>query len=330
MLNEPMDILTAHPIRKTKAQKETFRADVQAYVRELGYEWKVETGKYGVHNIVIGDPKKAKYLVTAHYDTPARMPVPNLLTPCNLLTFILYQCFAVFVFFLIGMVFGAAEWLVLCLLHLPFADSAAAFWESLAFGLVGLPILGCLNMMVVSVLVLFGPANKSNVNDNSSGVVTLLEIARSLQLNQRDKVCFILFDLEEAGLIGSAAYRKAHKAETENQIVLNLDCVGDGDHIIFFPTRKAKKNVKLMQSIHRLGGWFGKKHIQLKKDGFYTYPSDQRNFPVGIGIAAFHKKKGIGYYVAKIHTRKDTILEETNVNLLRAALTTLICGDAVK
>ena len=50
---------------------------------------------------------------------------------------------------------------------------------------------------------------------------------------------------------------------------------------------------------------------------------------MGIGIAAFHKKKGIGYYVAKIHTKKDTVLEQTNVNLLRAALTTLICGDAV-
>ena len=108
--------------------------------------------------------------------------------------------------------------------------------------------------------------------------------------------------------------------------MLNLDCVGDGDHIIFFPTKKAKKKEKLMQQIQHLGGWFGSKHIQLKSKGFYTYPSDQRNFPLGFGIAAFHKAKFVGYYCDKIHTNKDTVLEQTNVNLLRAALTTLICG----
>ena len=69
MLNEPMDILKAHPVRKTKDQKAAFRADVQAYAKTLGYECKLEEGKSSVQNIVIGDPKKARYLVTAHYDT---------------------------------------------------------------------------------------------------------------------------------------------------------------------------------------------------------------------------------------------------------------------
>ena len=178
-------------------------------------------------------------------------------------------------------------------------------------------------------LMMFGPANPNNANDNTSGVVTVLEMARSLPVNLRGNVCFVLFDLEEYGLIGSGSYRKAHKAETENQIILNLDCVGDGDHILFYPTKKAKKNELLMKNIHHIGGWFGNKNLKLIKEGFYTYPSDQRNFPMGIGIAAFHKKKGIGYYLDKIHTAKDICLDQTNVNLLRAALTTLICGDAV-
>lgn len=311
MLNEPMDILKAHPIRKSKAQKETFRADVQAYTKELGYECNIESGKMGVNNVVIGDPKTAKYLVTAHYDTPASIGLPNILTPCNLLAFILWQILMVGGILLAAVAVGYPVWLVT-------QNKMLAFW------------IGYVLYFVILALMMFGPANQSNVNDNSSGVITLLEIARTMPENHRDKVCFVLFDLEEAGLIGSSAYRKAHKAETENQIILNLDCVGDGDHIIFFPTKKAKKNMQLMKEIHRIGGWFGKKHIQLKKDGFYTYPSDQRNFPVGIGIAAFHKAKFVGYYCDKIHTKKDTILEETNVNLLRAAIITLISGDAVK
>lgn len=311
MLNEPMDILKAHPIRKTKDQKEAFRADVQAYVKELGYESCVEAGKFGAKNIVIGDPKTAKYLITAHYDTPASIGLPNILTPCNPVTFILWQVLLIGGLLLVSVGLGLLVW---------------AITQSKALALIVAYVL----YFGILVLMLVGPANKSNVNDNSSGVITALEIARSLQANQRSKVCFVLFDLEEAGLVGSASYRKAHKAETENQIILNLDCVGNGDHIIFFPTKKAKKNAVLMKKIHRLGGWFGSKHIQLKQKGFYTYPSDQKNFPVGIGIAAFHKAKFVGYYCDKIHTKKDVVLEETNVNLLRAAIITLISGDAVK
>lgn len=307
MLNAPMDILKAHPIRKTKDQKEAFRADLQAYAGELGYGCTLEEANFGAQNIIIGDPKTAKYLVTAHYDTPASIGLPNILTPCNLLTFILWQVLLIGGLLLISVGVGYLVWFAT---HIKAVALLVAY--VLYFGIL--------------ILMLVGPANRSNVNDNSSGVITVLEIARTIQHNQRDKVCFVLFDLEEAGLVGSSAYRKAHKAETEQQIVLNLDCVGDGDHIIFFPTKKAKQNAQLMKNIHRLGGWFGKKQLLLKKDGFYTYPSDQRNFPVGIGIAAFHKAKFVGYYCDKIHTRKDTILEETNVNLLRAAIITLITG----
>ena len=59
------------------------------------------------------------------------------------------------------------------------------------------------------------------------------------------------------------------------------------------------------------------------------YPSDQAGFPMAVSVAALNYKKPFGYYMNKIHTKKDTVLEITNVNLLRAALTTLICGDAV-
>ena len=310
MLNEPMDILKTHPIRKKKHQKEAFRLDVQTYVRELGYDCHLEKASFGAENIIIGNPQTAKYLVTAHYDTPASIGLPNILTPCNLPVYLLWQFVILGILLLIAVIPGAL---------------IAMLFDSFAIGY----LVGYVIYVAVLGLMMFGPANQNNVNDNSSGVITALEIARTMPQIHRDKVCFVLFDLEEAGLIGSAAYRKAHKAETDRQIILNLDCVGDGDHIIFFPTKKAKKHEKLMQELHRIGGWFHKKHIQLKKKGFYIYPSDQKHFPVALGIAAFHKKKGIGYYVTKIHTKKDTILETTNVNLLRAAITTLICGDAV-
>ena len=83
MIEKPMDVLAQFPIRKSKKQKQEFRDAVESYVKSLGYEVAIEK-KSSAHNIVIGEPVNAKYLITAHYDTPAAMPFPNFITPCNL------------------------------------------------------------------------------------------------------------------------------------------------------------------------------------------------------------------------------------------------------
>ena len=129
------------------------------------------------------------------------------------------------------------------------AGVAALFGSNLGDGwilFVGLVAPGLIwfNVVFTVLWMIFGLANKNNANDNTSGVVTLLEILRTLPENQRNKVCFVLFDLEEAGLIGSVSYRKAHKKATDHQLVLNLDCVGDGDHLLIFPTKALKQNRK--------------------------------------------------------------------------------------
>ena len=139
----------------------------------------------------------------------------------------------------------------------------------------------------------------------------------------------MLFDLEEAGLIGSASYRKAHKSQTDRQMVLNLDCVGDGDNLTLFPTKRLKKDGKRLTSLYKACGYFGKKSILVHEQGFSFYPSDQANFPYGVGICALNKR-GKTLYLSRIHSKKDTILERTNVNLLRAALITYICRDAAQ
>ena len=67
-MNTPMDIVKSYPVRKSKKQKASFRADVIAWLEALGYSVTVEQGSFRSSNVVIGDPKSAKYLVTAHYD----------------------------------------------------------------------------------------------------------------------------------------------------------------------------------------------------------------------------------------------------------------------
>ena len=303
-MKDPMDILEEFPVRKKKKQKSALRNAVSDWLRQNGYECREEKGALGARNLVIGDPEKARFLITAHYDTCAGMLVPNFITPCNFVLFLLYQL------------------AISALILVPsFLAGVAVGWLTDSF-LAGY-FLFLILMWVFIVLMLCGPANSSNANDNTSGVVTLLEIARTLPENQRDKVCFVLFDLEEMGLIGSASYQKAHKAQTKKQIVLNLDCVGEGNEIMFFPTGKLKKDSEKMAVLRGCCGNFGEKRVSVREKGFAVYPSDQGNFPYGVGICALRRGK-LALYLSRIHTARDTVLEQTNVNILRAALTSLV------
>lgn len=326
MLKAPIDMLAQFPVRKTKQQKQAFRDAVQDYAANLEYESTVEKGSFGSQNIVIGDPETAKYLVTAHYDTCARMPIPNRITPCSFFGFVGCQLLIVAVLIIHAFLIGVLLSIILGLLCTIAGDPLT---EAMIFSLVFAPMLGLYLGLPISVCFLyFGPANQHNANDNTSGIVTLLEIARTMPEKQRHKVCFVLFDLEEVGLIGSASYRKLHRKASNTQIVLNLDCVGDGDHLMMFPTKQLKKNKTKRMSLYRSCGYFGRKSLLLHEKGFSIYPSDQMNFPYGVGICALRKRKKT-LYMSRIHTRKDTILEQTNVNILRAALTTFICCDEV-
>ena len=306
-----MDVLEQFPIRKSEKQKSSFRKEIQEYLLSLGYPVSVEKGSFGARNVVIGNPDTAKYLITAHYDTPASIGLPNILTPCNPVTYILWQVFLILIIMILAIVPGVLIGIMINDAEMAGSISGLLYWALL-------------------VMLLVGPANKNNANDNTSGVVTLLETATAWPEDKRDMVCFVLFDLEEAGLIGSASYRKAHKQATQNQIVLNMDCVGDGDEILLVPMKKLKKNPEKMAILRKFNGNKGKKSITLHEKGFVTYPSDQKHYPYGVGIAAFKRKKGIGLYVDRIHTRKDTILDVENVNYLRSTLLTLAEDNAAE
>lgn len=311
MICKPMDVLNAFPVRKSKQQKQQFRDAVQSYLKSIGYDSIIEKGSMGAKNVVIGNPETAQYLITAHYDTPAGLPFPNLITPCNFLPFLGYQLALTVLIFVAALVPG----ILLAL---------AGFNIEIVSRTWGI----CLYAILV--LMLIGPANKNNANDNTSGVVTVLEIARSMPEAYRQQVCFILFDLEEAGLIGSSSYQKVHKKHTANQLVLNMDCVGDGNELMMFPTKKLLKNLNRMEQLRSITGTWGTKSIAIREKGFAYYPSDQKHFPYGVGIAAFQRNNWAGLYCSRIHTKKDTVLDETNVNILRAAIVSMITCAAVK
>lgn len=302
------------PIRKSKAQKAAFREWMVGWAQEQGYAAQVESA-WNIakcHNVVIGDPETAEVVFTAHYDTPAVMPLPNFITPCNVLVYILYQLLLVPVILIPGAVTGALGGFVLKLLT-GNAEIAASIGGLLGFVMV----------YVTLGIMMFGPANKHNVNDNTSGVAAVMELMARMPEEQRGKAAFILFDNEEKGMLGSGAYAGKHKTVKKEKLLINLDCVGDGENVLFFANKKTRALACFPKLESAMQAQTGRSFVMNRMENC-VYPSDQANYKLGIAVCACNKMKVIGYYCDKIHTKKDTVCEQANLDFLAAGLTEFV------
>lgn len=310
MIESPMDVLKNHPVRRTGKQKRSFRDAVQSYAENCGYVVTTESGKSGSRNLVIGDPETARYLITAHYDTPVALWVSRALAPCSLVSFLMSQTMT-----MVGLLLPAAVAAGVTAYLTP----GTRLWYPAAVAAV------CLTFMWM----LWGPANRRNANGNTSGVVAVLETMSSMPRIMRDRVCFVLFDKSEPMGAGAASYRRKHRQTSDKQLVLNLDCVGDGDILMMFPAKRVRKDAALMERLCAMERACGERSIQVWQKGSGLFLSDQKSFPRGIGICALRKKRFIRR-VGRIHTIRDNVLEYTNINILRACLITFISSGAVE
>ena len=295
-------VFERYEVRKTKAQKAAFADYVREVARENGYAFSVETGASGARNLVVGDVASAKAVYTAHYDTCAVMPFPNFITPKNFLIYFLYQM--VTAVFLYAPIFAFVYLVNRLALYYGVGEVARVILYELVL------ILG---IVAVLYMIMAGPANKHTANDNTSGVTTLLDLMCSLPEEQRGKVAFILFDLEERGLRGSKAYFSKHKAQMREKLLINFDCVSDGEHILLAVKKGAQKYLPLMERAFVSNGTYT---VELATKGVF-YPSDQALFPCGVGVAALKQSKnGKLLYMNRIHTKKDTVYNEKNIEFL--------------
>jgi hypothetical protein len=51
--------------------------------------------------------------------------------------------------------------------------------------------------------------------------------------DMHDNAAFIFFDLEESGLFGSKGYYSKHRRAMKDKLIVNFDCVSDGENILF-------------------------------------------------------------------------------------------------
>ncbi len=285
-------ILNEYQVRKSKKQKTAFIELLRSRFPELQVQ---AGGSFGNRNIIIGDIKRAKVVFTAHYDTCAVLPIPNFIAPKNPLLSILYSILQILPILLITF-----------LLNLFVGIFTDSFW--LHYWLTIAAYVG------IFILMLAGPANKHTANDNTSGVITLCELLCSLSDVEREKAAFVFFDNEEIGLIGSNHFRKSFKKEMKHKLLINFDCVSDGSNLLLAVSKHARNDYEnaIAESFRDTED----KVFLIEKAEKIYYPSDQMGFKSTVAVAALKHKPVIGYYLDRIHTPKDTVFDEENIDLL--------------
>ena len=285
-------ILDNYQIRRTQKQKAAFIEMLREHYPQLTIQ---EGRLIKCRNIVIGDPEKADVILTAHYDTCSAMPLPNFITPKKPLLTILYSLILVVPLFAIMLLVNRLlnQW-------------SSIFWlnYTLSIGVY----FGLLAMFVL------GPANKHTANDNTSGVITLCELMDRLPDELRNKAAFVFFDHEETGLIGSYVFHKRYNDIMKEKLLINFDCVSDGDHLLLAASKAANKTYGEKFAEAFVGN--ETKSVMIDRLEKVYYPSDHSGFPMALAVAALKKNKVIGYYMDRIHTSRDTVFDEGNIDLL--------------
>ena len=309
------EILEKWQVRKTRRQRQAFRKRLTDKLSAEGYPVYEERHGLtnGTVNIVVGDVDHAEIIFTAHYDTCAVLPFPNLITPRSLFFYLIYQLFLLAV--IIALSIGIQQvvfWLT--------QDGAASFAAYLAA------------LLFFCLLLLFGPANRHTCNDNTSGVITLTEaiFAMPPETLAKRNVAFVYFDLEEVGLVGSSAFRRRHKKALRHKTIINFDCVSDGDHFLFAVNRRLAADTHLLEAFSDAIPHDEKKSFTLCSTSSIFYPSDQIGFKKHAAVAVFRKSRVLGLYIGRIHTPRDRIFDEKNIMLLRNFILTLSKSSALR
>ncbi len=290
MTDLSLRIVREYLVRRKASQKADFRKMLATELAEMGFETREEHYKdrHRSVNVIVGDVERAKLIFGAHYDTCRLELMPQLVTPLNRLTFIGYPVLCALVYLAIA-----------ALIALPlagFVEYGAALL--LTYGLV-------------SVARVFMPPNPNTYNDNTSGVLSLLELMAAMTKEEREASAFVFMDNEERGLGGSSEFMKKYEKCLKDKAYINVDCIGDGNHLLLSPTLEFREDGKLFAALREGFDKWGQVVYEKGEDALYL--SDQKTFPKSVDLATYHKGRWIGYYMGRIHSLRDVVLLWDNV-----------------
>lgn len=276
-MNELYDVLIQeYGVRKNKQEKAKFREFAKDYFESLGYDVVIQNSIFG-KNVIVGDIT-SNNVVLAHYDTPGNNRF--IMLGSNKLGVIIPQIFfMIFFFFTIGVINGITN------------------------SILTFPI----GAVIVLYLLIF-TKNKHNVNDNTSGVVSVMKLAKRMKNDNLNNVLFVLCDNEEKGLFGAYAlkrYLKKRKA-LKNKKYIALDCVAHGSYILI------SRSTSKMDLSNEVETSFNESNTEynIVKRKSAVLMSDHAVFgQAGVLIAGVDKTIFNGYTIKNIHNKFDDMYD---------------------
>lgn len=313
-------IFTKHPARFGRREKDDFLRDARDTFIAMGYPpEKVRiishSGGGQSRNLIVGDPG-APWCFTAHYDTPGKTGFLLCGAP------VVGQALANVLFIAVVCIIAFALPVAAARLLAPLTDDRGLITAAAV-------VAGTALMTVFTVIPMF-IKNRTNRNDNSSGVLGVMTVAaRAADSPElRDRVCFVLFDNEEWGLIGSAHFVKwcrRGKIDTSRRTLINLDCVGVGD--ILAVVRCPGKNPAwdtVSQFLERSG------FNAVRKTSALVFMSDHANFQNSV-MLSFTRKSLLGpLYIPNLHSGRDSVCDTDRLLALSEALARLAAQEPTK
>jgi hypothetical protein len=306
-LNQDLNQAERFRIRRSPEVKQAFFDYVSAFLNPRGWQGRIE-GTFGKRpaNLIFGDEKTAKVILTAHYDTSLTgYTAPNFFVT-NAPGIVLDAAIMLGIFG--GVVPGGAA----AVGYLVGKKKGAAAGVATAAGWLGL--------MAAYTAMSFWKDNKFNFNDNTSGCVALLAIADRIAKEApelRDHIALVFFDKEESGLKGSKLLAKQladalAPAQLRQKLVLNFDCVGGRDTLPRLYTH-SEQGLEIARRIRKLSP---RGDFKVYKSPMF--PSDSSSFKKIIPAISFisvHDFLGIPglEQLRDTHSKRDNFFNEAQV-----------------
>ena len=306
------EFISKNRVRKTIYQKTLFLNWAKQHIEALGYAVKIEeNGSLCSKNMIVGDPPTSDFILTAHYDTPAMNLFPFFQTPQSIFYTILHFLLRYGTIYMISVVLSIA------------------FFKYIQSDMVLMLIIRYSLFVSAIVFSLTGIANRNNMNDNNSGIVTLLNLIQTMPPEYRNRVSFVFFDNNKKGLSGSSGFFLKYGERIYRKLLINLDCLGIGDYIVVIAPKKYRRSNDFYKMFFGAFGENPKKKLVIPYK-LSLYLSDHIIFPNGISIASFNRNRMFGYCFGRIHTLFDTKLDEENISIVRDLIINLVCGQSAE
>ena len=286
-------------------EKNQFLESVEEKLNEYGFEFerKQFRGIFKSVNLETKSTAHSEYIFIAHYDTGTKMP---------------------FWFSWLMKLFGVNYQILIMILVVLFLR---ADFDKLP-DILGYVFIVIQSIFVISIVLVFFP-NRNNFDDNTSGIIALLQLAKKCKENGLDNVKFLFVDNEELGLFGSRAHRRDLRKRqliTPNSKIISIDCVGAGRIPLII--RNSKSHYEETFRKEFLNNYEICKSIRL-----ILPVSDNYSFrKYGALNISFVNKAVIpnGYTIPKIHTSRDSSIDLNQIEKLTDVLADIVDKNSIE